>query len=231
MTNILQTTEEIKQLKSTQFIKMLCPICSNTFDKVKKEYTRCIKELPTYVFYCSRKCYQQPKKKLQTVACDYCKKPFTKKNSELKRTNLNFCSRSCLGYYTNANKVSGKTRSKLELRLEEQLKKDFTLDIVYSDRVALKGLELDIYIPDIKIAFEIQGIFHYQPIFGKEKLNSIQERDDRKRKLCSELGIKLIPINVSMYTYITKERFDCIYRHILKVLSEKGIEPTLCFRV
>jgi len=28
--------------------------------------------------------------------------------------------------------------------------------------------ELDIYIPSLKLAFELNGIFHYEPIFGKE---------------------------------------------------------------
>jgi hypothetical protein len=45
------------------------------------------------------------------------------------------------------------------------------------------------------LAIEIQGIFHYQPVFGEEKFNSIKRNDAVKRKKCKELGIKLVEIN------------------------------------
>jgi len=47
----------------------------------------------------------------------------------------------------------------------------------------------------LKLAIEIQGIFHYQPVFGEEKFNSIQKNDAKKRKKCEELGIKLVEID------------------------------------
>ena len=59
----------------------------------------------------------------------------------------------------------------------------------------LEGLELDIYVPDIKLGFEYQGIQHFQPIKhwgGKEKLKIQKEHDARKKRLCDELGISLI---------------------------------------
>ena len=62
----------------------------------------------------------------------------------------------------------------------------------------LKGLELDIWIPELSIAFEYQGKQHFQPIAhwgGDEALMKIKERDKTKRELCQEKGIKLICIN------------------------------------
>lgn len=59
----------------------------------------------------------------------------------------------------------------------------------------LEGLELDIYIPDLKIGIEYQGIQHYKPVKhwgGEEALRKCQERDIRKRKICKSLGIKII---------------------------------------
>lgn len=62
----------------------------------------------------------------------------------------------------------------------------------------LKGLELDIWIPELSIAFEYQGKQHFQPIAhwgGDEALMKIKERDKTKSELCQEKGIKLICIN------------------------------------
>lgn len=68
--------------------------------------------------------------------------------------------------------------------------------ILYSDKSAIES-ELDIYIPSLKLAIEIQGIFHYKPIFGDLKLKQIQDNDLNKKLICFEKNIKLICINVS----------------------------------
>lgn len=62
----------------------------------------------------------------------------------------------------------------------------------------LEKLELDIYLPEKNIAFEYQGQQHYYPIkaWGGEKaLKKLQQRDERKRQLCLQLGITLIEID------------------------------------
>ena len=54
---------------------------------------------------------------------------------------------------------------------------------------------LDIYIPSLNIGIEYQGLQHYKAIefFGGEKQLKAQiERDNRKRILCEENGVKLI---------------------------------------
>ena len=62
----------------------------------------------------------------------------------------------------------------------------------------LDGLELDVWIPELSIAFEYQGEQHFNAIDhwgGKEALTKTQERDKRKKKLCQDYGVKLICIN------------------------------------
>ena len=59
----------------------------------------------------------------------------------------------------------------------------------------LQGLELDIFIEELKIGIEYQGIQHFQPIEhwgGKIAYLKLIERDARKKKICEEFGIKLI---------------------------------------
>ena len=62
----------------------------------------------------------------------------------------------------------------------------------------LEGLELDIYVPDEEIAFEYQGIQHFQPVEhwgGMAQLKKQQEHDAKKKRICEQLGVRLICIN------------------------------------
>lgn len=62
----------------------------------------------------------------------------------------------------------------------------------------LNGLELDIYIPELKLGFEYQGKQHYYPVEawgGLEALIKVQERDREKKKICENLKIELIIID------------------------------------
>lgn len=63
------------------------------------------------------------------------------------------------------------------------------------DRKALNGLELDGYCNDLKLAFEYNGQQHYERHYlNKGSSKAIQERDEKKSKLCANLGIKKIDI-------------------------------------
>jgi hypothetical protein len=57
--------------------------------------------------------------------------------------------------------------------------------------------ELDIYIPVLEFAFEINGVFHYRPIYGENKFISTINHDLNKYNLCKDSGIKLISVDIS----------------------------------
>lgn len=62
----------------------------------------------------------------------------------------------------------------------------------------LEGLELDIYLPNLKTGIEYQGIQHFQAVEhwgGQKQLKKQQEHDARKKRLCKELGVQLVCIN------------------------------------
>lgn len=75
-------------------------------------------------------------------------------------------------------------------------------DIVLKDNSILQNpntgnfFELDMYIPDLKIAIEFNGPSHYLPIFGEERLIRQLKNDSIKRSLCSDLGIYLIEVKL-----------------------------------
>ncbi|MCR6106869.1 hypothetical protein HXA34_11275 [Salipaludibacillus agaradhaerens] len=59
----------------------------------------------------------------------------------------------------------------------------------------LKRQHLDVYIPDLKLAFEYQGLQHDQPVEffgGEEAFLKNQERDKKKFNLCKRDGVKII---------------------------------------
>jgi hypothetical protein len=61
----------------------------------------------------------------------------------------------------------------------------------------LNGLELDVYLPDLSLAFEYQGQQHYHPVKvwgGAEALRDLQARDAHKAALCAQQGVTLVTI-------------------------------------
>jgi len=62
----------------------------------------------------------------------------------------------------------------------------------------LGGLELDIYIPELKLGIEYQGQQHFHPVKawgGKKSLEELKERDAKKKDFCKELNVKLIEVD------------------------------------
>jgi hypothetical protein len=55
-------------------------------------------------------------------------------------------------------------------------------------------VELDIYLPQIKLAFEYQGEQHFYDIHFLGSKWSQQQRDNEKKQLCIENGITLIEV-------------------------------------
>ena len=91
----------------------------------------------------------------------------------------------------------GTRRSKLEVWLEARLRELYpSLTLLPNDKTTINS-ELDFYFPDLKLAFELNGIFHYEPIYGAEKLASIQNNDHRKFAACIERDISLCIIDSS----------------------------------
>lgn len=128
--------------------------------------------------------------------CKQCSKTFRKYNNQcLKRPN-HFCSSSCAATYNNQHKAKGTRVSKLECWLHEQLPLLYpSLEFHFNQKDAINS-ELDIYIPSLKLAFELNGIFHYEVIYGPEKLAQIQNNDSRKIQACLERGIEICTVDV-----------------------------------
>ena len=88
-------------------------------------------------------------------------------------------------------------------------------------RNIIKPYELDIYIPSLKLAFELNGIYHYEPIHGSDKLNKIQNNDNRKFQACAEQGISLCIIDTSSQSYFKENTSEKFLKIIINIINSK----------
>ena len=216
----LYTKEEFDSAKSTHKLLCECVECGETFYKEKRVIKR------TFTGYdgnlgnfCSRTCAHQSKNRNLEVGCTQCGLLFNKHLSQINRSKNQFCSCSCAATYNNTHKKHGTRKSKLEIWLETKLT-DLYPDLeIHFNRKDTINSELDIYVPSLKLAFELNGIFHYEPIFGDVKLNQIQNNDNRKFQACLERGIELCIIDTSQQKYFKEKTSQKYLNIILEVMN------------
>lgn len=199
--------------------------CEQNPDKNEPDYMECQycgKEIQktllpmsiTNLFQHEKTCPYNPENK---TYCKECGDLITSKDAK------KYCNRSCAASYNNKHKTTGVRRSKLEKWIEEQLTEDFPeLDIRFNDRELLDGLELDVYIPDLRFAVEINGIFHYEPIYDEDKFNKRVDRDNQKQRLCNEEGVELMVVNTSEQGHFSSESSRKYYKVIKEQIQKIG---------
>lgn len=82
-----------------------------------------------------------------------------------------------------------------ELQLLNFIKENYNGIILIQDKTILKGKHLDIYLPELKIAFEYNGLYWHSELY-KDKQYHLN-----KTKLCEEQGILLIHIWEDLWLY------------------------------
>lgn len=170
--------------------------------------------------FCSKKCQMNFQGLRLDVECKQCRKSFTKEQNQIKKTKNNFCSRSCAASYNNTHKSYGIRRSKLEIYLEEQIRECYpNLELICNQKSVIES-ELDFYFPQLKFAIELNGITHYEPIYGEDKFEKIQNNDKRKIIACYEKDIELAIVDSSSCSYLSPNNKEK-YKNIVFGLIEK----------
>lgn len=218
--------EELKLGKTTDLFECKCEFCDNSFHTTKRQIMYAIKGKRNSAKFCSQSCshkYQISTKRIK-INCANCNKPIIKLNYEMKNSASKklFCSRSCSITYNNTHKIKGYRRSKLEKYLETELIKLYpNLEIHFNCKNTINS-ELDIYIPSLKLAFELNGIFHYEPIYGQDKLQQIHNNDNRKFQACLEQGIELCIIDTSKFINFKIDKAQTYLKIINNIVNNKN---------
>ena len=199
-----------------------CCHCHRVFSKKKHRLMDDIKsDNRASGHHCSRKCSHAASIKRENIICKECGKSVSKIPSALKNKSRNFfCCSSCSTSFNNKNKTYGIRVSKLEMYLQKMLKENYTFEIDLNKHDTINS-ELDIYIPSLKLAFELNGIFHYEPIYGNERLKKIQNNDDRKFQACLERGIELCIIDSSSQKRFTEETSNKYWLIVKNIIDKK----------
>lgn len=198
-----------------------CNHCKQSYTE-KSWYTKQAKKRKRKLQFCCRECHRSYFDTTFKTCCGNCGKEILKTLKDKNKNSLGnyYCSRSCAVIANNKIRKK-KRRSKIEKALFEMIQKAFPkLVILSNDREALQGLELDIYIPELKLGIEWNGIVHFKPIYGMEKLLAVQEKDRQKMEIANAKNIHLIviPDHESKYSLV-KESFSKIKEIIEKLLS------------
>jgi hypothetical protein len=145
--------------------------------------------------------YQDEYKKLNRAQgkCSDCKNP-----PEEGKSRCASCREKSLLRRTRYNRKLGHSeagQSQQQKRVYDIIKDYTEYRVLYNNRKMIRnpntdyGLELDIYIPRLKLAFEVDGIFHREPVYGEERLLMQQANDKIKDEQCRKNGILLIRIS------------------------------------
>jgi len=217
----LYTQKEFNDAKSRQLLPLKCKICQKTFYRAKNKIQNQLKGIAAGCKYCSKKCFHIGKKNGIICKCTQCEKQVYKRPKILSKIKHPFCSISCAATYNNTHKTFGFTRSKLEKYIEKKLTLIYPkLEVKYNKTDAINS-QLDIYIPSLKFAVELNGPIHYEPIFGQEKLNQTKNNDERKFQACLENKIELCIIDTSKPKNFSEKSGEKVLSMITEIIDKK----------
>lgn len=110
---------------------------------------------------------------------------------------------------------SSKEGSKLELYLMQGLRDNGYKPHHHFNPHEKEKLEVDIYIPELKVAVEIDGPSHFFPIWGDDALAKVTKADSEKNGLLALNGFCVIRIR-----NLVNKATDVLKRNLLKNLIE-----------
>lgn len=147
---------------------------NNITNKIKSK-------LPSDIIYIDRKYNKNLTDNIIILKCLKCNNSF-EINRQYLVNRLNIDNEICL----NCNPILSGT-SNMEIELFEFINKNYNGIILSGDKTLI-GLELDIYLPELKLAFEFNGLFWHSEKYKEKSYHY------NKSKKCLEMGVNLVHI-------------------------------------
>jgi very-short-patch-repair endonuclease len=120
-----------------------------------------------------------------------------------------------------AVRESSKKGSKLELFLLDKLLNDgYRVDFHKEQILSNTKLQIDLFLPKVNVAIEVDGLSHFEPVWGQQTLNRNKNYDNKKTGLI--LGKGLVLIRIKQLKDFSPSRANKIYNELLDTL--KSIE-------
>jgi very-short-patch-repair endonuclease len=115
---------------------------------------------------------------------------------------------------------AAKEGSKMEKFVKDELVK-LGYKVKYHERTLIRDakLEIDIYLPDLNMAIEIDGISHFEPVWGAEALEKQQKADIVKAGLVLSLGFVMLRVKQTC-KIVSRSKMSDTLAEILKVIKD-----------
>lgn len=124
-----------------------------------------------------------------------------------------------------AARRSSKTGSKLEKFLLNKLLQDgYKIDFHKEQMLSNTKLQIDLFLPTMNLAIEVDGPSHFSPIWGEEALQRNKKYDEKKNGLLAGKGLSLIRIKQTKDFSTT--RANIIYQQILDIIANQTFKNT-----
>jgi len=129
---------------------------------------------------------------------------------------------------TEGIRKAAKEGSKVERSLVEFLEgKSYFLDLHNDSLIPMEKLEIDIYIPSLRVIVEVDGPSHFLPIWGEDKFQKQVEYDLRKNGMLLSKGYVIIRVNATREPSLNRTHTMCqAVLDILKSVEEKFPKET-----
>jgi very-short-patch-repair endonuclease len=116
-----------------------------------------------------------------------------------------------------AVRESSKTGSKLEKFLYKGLLNNGYRVEQHKENVLNTKLHIDLFLPTISVAIEVDGPSHFEPVWGEEALKRAQSYDNKKTGILIGKGIKLI--RIKQKKDYSKSRASVVLHNLLEAIS------------
>jgi len=179
---ILSNKEIREKGKKTLFEKYGVDHYSKTKDFYKLTYKRWEKDAISKLKNYNIIDYKLTDDRMIKIKCETCSN-YYEINSKLLYGRYNEHKKLC----TICNPIDAHISGK-ELELLDFIKENYDDEIITSDRKILHGLELDIYIPKLNIAFEFNGVYWHNELYRDKNYHM------NKTEKCEKQGIHLFHI-------------------------------------